>query len=104
MSTCGGISEEVDEPTTDDDVSSLTEQLHLNDLNLSHVEWEAVIEVIRRRQAAFSLYKRDLGKNNILTHSIDTGDAAPIRQHTRRMSEENKRKVDELLKEMLNDN
>ncbi|XP_076819493.1 uncharacterized protein LOC143465190 [Clavelina lepadiformis] len=53
------------------------------------VEREAAIEVIRRRQAAFSLSKRDLGKTNILTHSIDTGDAAPIRQHPRRMSEEN---------------
>ncbi|CAK8672603.1 unnamed protein product [Clavelina lepadiformis] len=68
------------------------------------VEREAVIEVIRRRKAAFSLSKRDLGKTNIFTHSIDTGDAAPIRQHPRRTSEENKRKVDELLKDMLNDN
>ncbi|CAK8684423.1 unnamed protein product [Clavelina lepadiformis] len=56
------------------------------------VEREAVIEVIRRRQSAFSLSKHDLGKTNILTHSIDTGDVTPIRQHLRRMSEENKRK------------
>ncbi|XP_076815940.1 uncharacterized protein LOC143461890 isoform X1 [Clavelina lepadiformis] len=84
----------VDESTTDDDVFSLIEQLHLNDLNLSDVEREAVIEVIRRRQAAFSLSKQDLGKTNILTHSIDTGDVTPIRQHPRRMSEENKRKVE----------
>ena len=88
------ISEGVDESTTDDDVFSLIEQLHLNDLNLSDVEREAVIEVIRRRQSAFSLSKHDLGKTNILTHSIDTGDVTPIRQHLRRMSEENKRKVE----------
>ena len=31
------------------------------------VEREVVIEVIRRRQPAFSLSKRDLGKTNILT-------------------------------------
>ncbi|CAK8678139.1 unnamed protein product [Clavelina lepadiformis] len=49
------ISDEVDEPTTDDDVLSLNEQLHLNDLNLSDVEREVVIEMIRRRQPDFSL-------------------------------------------------
>ena len=50
------ISEEVaEEPTTDDDVLSLNEQLHLNDLNLSDVEREVVIEMIRRRQPDFSL-------------------------------------------------
>ena len=41
--------EEVDESPTEDDVSSLIEQLHLNDLKLSDVEREAVVEVIRRR-------------------------------------------------------
>ncbi|CAK8671373.1 unnamed protein product [Clavelina lepadiformis] len=45
----------VDESTTDDDVSSLIEELHLNYPNFSDVEREAVIEVIRRRRTAFSL-------------------------------------------------
>ena len=71
---------------------SLIEQLDLNDLNLLDVEQKAVIEVIRRRQATFSLSKRDLGKTNVLTHIIDIGDAAPIRQHPRNMSEEKKTK------------
>ncbi|CAK8686663.1 unnamed protein product [Clavelina lepadiformis] len=63
---------EIEESATEDDLSSLFEQLHPNDLNLSDIERETVVEVIRRRLAAFSLPKRGLGKTNILTHNIDT--------------------------------
>ena len=53
---------------------------------------------IRRKK-----HSRDngLGRTDILRHSIDTGNASPIRQQVRRTSLPAKEKVRELLKNMM---
>lgn len=48
-----------------------------------------------------SYEKRGLGRTHLITHAIDTGDAAPIRQRYYRMSPEKQRILVEQLDEML---
>lgn len=48
-----------------------------------------------------SYEERGLGRTTLITHSIDTGDAAPIRQHYYRMPIEKQRMLVEQLDEML---
>lgn len=50
-----------------------------------------------------SYEKRGLGRTSLITHSIDTGDAAPIRQRYYRMSPEKQRILVDQLDEMLKD-
>lgn len=50
-----------------------------------------------------SYEKRGLGRTSLITHTIDTGDAAPIRQRYYRMSPEKQRVLTEQLDEMLKD-
>jgi len=64
---------------------SLINQLKLDELNLSEAERGALMAVIRKWMAAFSLSSRDLGQTDEVSHKIDTGDALPIRHHPRRM-------------------
>lgn len=50
-----------------------------------------------------SYEKRGLGRTSLITHSIDTGDAAPIRQRYYRMSPEKQKILVDQLDEMLKD-
>lgn len=50
-----------------------------------------------------SYENQGLGRTSLITHSIDTGDAAPIRQRYYRMSPEKQRILAEQLDEMLRD-
>lgn len=50
---------------------------------------------------AISYEERGLGRTHLITHSIDTGDATPIRQRYYRMSPEKQRILVEQLDEML---
>lgn len=50
-----------------------------------------------------SYEERGLGRTSLITHKIDTGDAAPIRQRYYRMSPEKQRVLVEQLDEMLKD-
>ena len=70
---------------------------------------EELTEVQRDKFAALlSLYSdvvaindKQLGRTNILSHKIDTGDATPIRQQVRRVPLPQREKVQELLKDMM---
>ena len=70
---------------------------------------EELTEVQRDKFAALlSLYSdvvaindKQLGRTDILSHKIDTGDATPIRQQARRVPLPQREKVKELLKDMM---
>ena len=47
-------------------------------------------EIIKKHKKAFSLSKTDLGRTEVIKHSIDTGDTMPVRQQPRRMSTKQK--------------
>ena len=80
----------------------LWEELKLNELNLDEGEKKAVHEIIKKHKKAFSLSKTDLGRTEVIKHSIDTGDAMPARQQPRRMSTKQKQ-VGKLVDDMLYD-
>ena len=81
----------------------LWKELKLNELNLNEGGKKAVHEIIRKHKKAFSLSKTDLGRTEVIKHSIDTGNAIPVRQQPRRMSTKQKQEVDNLVDDMLDD-
>ena len=87
----------------DADLLLLWEELKLNELNLNEGEKKAVHEIIKKHKKAFSLSKTDLGRTVVIKHSIDTGDAMPVRQQPRRMSTKQKQEVGKLVDDMLDD-
>ena len=87
----------------DDKFSFLCDELGLNELNVSEVQRDALMAVIKKHIAAFSLSPNDLGQTDQVSHKIDTGDSVPIRQHPRRMSNKQKVEVDKLVDEMCAD-
>ena len=60
-------------------------------------------EIIKKHKKAFSLSKTDLGRTEVIKHSIDTGDAMPVRQQPRRMSTKQKQEVGKLVDDILDD-
>lgn len=63
----------------------------------------AIADEIILRFRDISYEERGLGRTSLITHPIDTGDAAPIRQRYYRMSPEKQRILVEQLDEMLNE-
>ena len=59
-------------------------------------------EIIKKHKKTFSLLKTDLGRTEVIKHSIDTGNAMPVRQQPRRMSTKQKQ-VGKLVDDMLDD-
>lgn len=62
---------------------------------------KAVADSIISEFRNISYEERGLGRTSLITHAIETGDAAPIRQRYYRMSPEKKRILIEQLDEML---
>ena len=60
-------------------------------------------EIIEKHKKAFSLSKMDLGRNEVIKHSTDTGNAMPVRQQHRRVSTKQKQEVGKLVDDMLDD-
>lgn len=70
--------------------------------NLSE-EQKVTADLLISRFRDMSYEERGLGRTSLITHTIDTGDAAPIRQRYYRMSPEKQRILVEQLDEMLKD-
>ena len=85
------------------DLLLLWEELKLNELNLNEGGKKAVHEIIKKHKKAFSLSKTDLGRTEVIKHSIDTGSAMPVRQQPSRMSTKQKQEVGKLVDDMLDD-
>ena len=95
-------------PTTDIEnlptssrVQSLLELLHLESSVLSIQELKCLQDFLIQHEDVFVLNSSELGSTDIVTHSIDTGDQPPIRQPVRRTSFALRSKVDEMVKEMM---
>ena len=95
-------------PTTDIEnlpassrVQSLLELLHLESSVLSIQELKCLQDFLIQHEDVFALDSSELGSTDIVTHSIDTGDQPPIRQPVRRTPFALRSKVDEMVKEMM---
>jgi len=75
----------------------LIRQVKIDSTDLDIVEKEALIQLISKHSSASSIDGEVLGRTSLVKHSFDTGETPPIRQHPRRMSDEQKRKVDKLI-------
>jgi hypothetical protein len=58
-------------------------------------------KLLHRYETVFSTEERDLGRTNIVTHRIDTGDARPVRQQLRRFPPAQVKAISEHVQSML---
>ena len=79
----------------------LLEILHLDSSVLSTHEVKCLQDFIVQHEDVFALDNSELGTTDLVTHSIDTGDQPPIRQPVRRTPFALRSKVDEMVKEMI---
>lgn len=63
----------------------LMKQLGLNQKGLVAVEQQAIKELLSKHLSVFSTGEADLGRTPLARHTIDTGDAKPIKLHPRRV-------------------
>ena len=87
----------------DADLLHLLEELKLKELNLNEGEKKEVHKIIKKHKKAFSLLKTNLGRTELIKHSIDTGNGMPVRQQPRRMLTKQKQEVGKLVDDMLDD-
>ena len=57
-------------------------------------------KIIQKHKAAFLSSKTDLGRSEVIKHSIDTGNAMPVRQQPRRMPTKQKQKLGKVVDEL----
>lgn len=77
----------------------LIAELKIKDLNLSDVQKDALTGVLLHHQDVFSKNDDDLGYSTTITHTIDVGNNAPVRQRFRRLHPPIKEQVErELMK------
>ena len=69
--------------------------------NISEDHREKILALLQLYSDVISCDDYDLGRTGILKHSIDTGNAIPIRQQVRRLPLPAKEKVRQLLKDMM---
>ena len=69
--------------------------------NLSPVEKEQLYQLLLAYSDIFGTQQSDLGRTDCIRHKIDTGNAAPIRQRTRRLAPHQHQEAKKLVEEML---
>ena len=80
---------------------------HLRDLlerSCEHLDQEQrkqVTALLIRYQDVFSKGDGDLGRTNLVKHSIDTGDSKPVRQPYRRLPQSQQEEAGKQVQEML---
>ena len=79
----------------------LAEMVETAKSNVDHEEFAEVCQLIARHKNAFAGPDDPLGRTNIVKHTIDTGDAKPIKQAARRMNEFQRKIADEEIDKML---
>jgi hypothetical protein len=90
---------------TSADLEAFEEALQAIDINIELQEEEKVLlrDTIRQNPQAFSYGSRRLGRTDITTMSIETGNAAPVSQAPYRASPEGKRIIEDTLAELIAD-
>ena len=68
---------------------------------LTEGEREEVAQLLHRCKDVFSLSELDLGRTNLLTHCIDTGNARPIKQQPRRTSPSKHAEIERQVEDLL---
>ena len=68
---------------------------------LSPPEQTAVAELLIKYQDVFSRGDYDIGKTNLVKHSIDTGTSVPIKQRPRRAPGANRDEINKQVEELL---
>ena len=68
---------------------------------LTEEESQTVAGLLHRHKDVFSLSEQDLGRTNLVTHNIDTGDARPIKQHPRRTSPSKHAEIERQVEDLL---
>lgn len=76
---------------------------HINDYDHLSTEQKEIANDMITKYRSISYEECGLGRTNLISHSIDTGDATPIRQRYYRMSPEKQRILVEQLDEMLHE-
>ena len=70
---------------TEKQLGDLVTSLGIRDLHLSANETEEVIALVREYADVFASSDVDLGRTGVVQHTINTGDAAPIKQRPHRI-------------------
>ena len=68
---------------------------------LTEGERDEVAQLLHRCKDVFSLSELDLGRTNLLTHCIDTGNARPIKQQPRRTSPSKHAEIERQVEDLL---
>ena len=72
-----------------------------SDVNLSDAQQQQLYNLLLTYSEVFSITDNDFGRTTVLQHTIQTGDSAPIRQHTRRISHYQRDEVKKLIDNVL---
>ena len=70
--------------------------------NLTSDQKESVIKLLNQVEHLFSKGKTDIGKTDLVTHKIDTGDSQPIKQAPRRLPFSKRQESEQEIQNMLN--
>ena len=88
--------------TVDDQLKAIAEKgIKLEQNSLSREQFEKLTNLIFRNLDLFATGMKDLVGTDVLYHSIDTGDADPVRKRAYRQSPEMMREMQRQVKEML---
>ena len=88
--------------TVDDQLKAIAEKgIKLEQNSLSREQFEKLTNLIFRNLDLFATGMKDLVGTDVLYHSIDTGDAEPVRKRAYRQSPEMMREMQRQVKEML---
>ena len=82
-------------------LQKLKEDLKLDTLVLTPAEHSQLTSLIEEFADAFALDHTELGKTSLVTHHIDTGDSAPIKQPPRRLPFALRQHMRQLIQDML---
>lgn len=80
--------------------NSLIKELGLEERGLSPAQLQSVYDLLHRHASVFSTSDTDLGRTHLTTHSIDTGDAKPIKMVPRRVPLHLQQEVADHIKQM----
>ena len=82
-------------------VSQVIEALEVDSIELQPAEMEQLRSLVIEYNGLFALNTTELGRTSVVTHTIDTGDHLPVRQAPRRIPFSLRGRVDQLVKDML---
>lgn len=112
---CASTAQLISENDIIDDLSSVTRTLdplpdHLKliadkcEANLTKSEYQTVQSLLKKNSAIFADSKNDLGHTNIVQHTINTGNAMPVKQNPRRIPLAQRKEVEDEIQRMLDNN